>query len=548
MAVVQISRIQQRRGKKNSSTGFPQLASGEIGWAIDTQELYIGNGAVSEGSPYVGNTQILTEHVNILDFIGSYQYQRHNPIIQTGPVATNPIQRTLQEKLDDIVNVRDFGAIGDGITDDTAAIQRAIDQLFLNDSTKNNVTSRFILYFEPGIYIISDEIRIPPHTYLQGSGINSTVIELIDTSMSNSLMRTVDSNSIPGTYTPFDSMGYPQRPRNIVIQDMTLKTDLANTILLLDNADTCSFNRIAFMGTFVNGLTPTGDDLANQPVRQTGVWMRSASGIFRPDNVNFTDCVFNKTGFGVFSLGDSNNIGFIKCQFYQLFDGINLGGGVFGSVNLKVDLSYFDLVDRYGIWIKLGYGNTSSNNKYMLVGNDNQDYANASYAILRFDHDNNQSLNDYFERNTKLKDQSTFGLVPFYPNVQSGGLIVDPTNFVKTLEETPVLAIEFFRFPLISSSRYIIDYVINKRTLGGAIRTGRIYITVNMNTGTCAIDDEFDYIGDTTVENVVFSTALEDYNGDGTKETLVLKMYNPSGNGTGYVNYTYRTMSYFNSP
>ena len=54
MAVVQISRIQQRRGKKNSATGFPQLASGEIGWAIDSQELYIGNGSVSEGAPYVG--------------------------------------------------------------------------------------------------------------------------------------------------------------------------------------------------------------------------------------------------------------------------------------------------------------------------------------------------------------------------------------------------------------------------------------------------------------------------------------------------------------
>lgn len=62
MAIVSISRIQQRRGKANSGTGLPQLASGEIGWAIDTQELYIGNGAVSDGAPYVGNTRILTQH------------------------------------------------------------------------------------------------------------------------------------------------------------------------------------------------------------------------------------------------------------------------------------------------------------------------------------------------------------------------------------------------------------------------------------------------------------------------------------------------------
>ena len=59
MAVVQISRIQHRRGKANVS-GVPQLASGELGWAIDQQKLYIGNGSVSEGAPATGNSEILT--------------------------------------------------------------------------------------------------------------------------------------------------------------------------------------------------------------------------------------------------------------------------------------------------------------------------------------------------------------------------------------------------------------------------------------------------------------------------------------------------------
>jgi hypothetical protein len=61
MAIVSISRIQQRRGRKFSGTGLPQLASGELGWAIDSQELYIGNGSVAEGAPHVGNTRLLTE-------------------------------------------------------------------------------------------------------------------------------------------------------------------------------------------------------------------------------------------------------------------------------------------------------------------------------------------------------------------------------------------------------------------------------------------------------------------------------------------------------
>ena len=51
MAIVSISRIQIRRGKKNVGSGLPQLAGGEFGWAIDTQELFLGNASVAEGAP-----------------------------------------------------------------------------------------------------------------------------------------------------------------------------------------------------------------------------------------------------------------------------------------------------------------------------------------------------------------------------------------------------------------------------------------------------------------------------------------------------------------
>ena len=69
MPIVQISRIQHRRGKR---TDLPQLAAGELGWVVDDQRLYIGNGTVADGAPAVGNTEILTSGSNLFDLLTDY--------------------------------------------------------------------------------------------------------------------------------------------------------------------------------------------------------------------------------------------------------------------------------------------------------------------------------------------------------------------------------------------------------------------------------------------------------------------------------------------
>lgn len=65
MAIVQISQIKHRHGLEEN---LPQLATGELGWSVDTRKLYIGNGTLSEGAPEVGNTEILTEYSNIPNY------------------------------------------------------------------------------------------------------------------------------------------------------------------------------------------------------------------------------------------------------------------------------------------------------------------------------------------------------------------------------------------------------------------------------------------------------------------------------------------------
>jgi len=205
MAVVQISRIQVRRGRENQGSGLPQLASGEMAWSIDAQNLWIGNGSVAEGSPFVGNTKILTQNDlgsngNILDLI-SYQYKKNDYTIVTGVAGANyPFIRDIQTKFDEVeTSVKDFGALGNGITDDTAAIQLAINQIFLNSLNLSTISSRVVLKIPAGKYIISSTLYIPSYATLIGAGKEKTIIQFNNTqSTPGPVFQFVNDTAKPG--------------------------------------------------------------------------------------------------------------------------------------------------------------------------------------------------------------------------------------------------------------------------------------------------------------------------------------------------------------
>ena len=184
MAVYQISRIQIRRGQANQGTGLPQLASGEMAWAIDTQELYIGNGAVSEGAPAVGNTKILTSNdlssqAGLVNTI-FYSYKVLDTSIVTGTTVNAPVSRSLQARLDDDANLSNFLTTDDVVGNDyTIAIQRAINQLFLNAGhgyAYSTVANRIKLTLPAGTFNTSSTLYIPSYATIEGAGIDKTII------------------------------------------------------------------------------------------------------------------------------------------------------------------------------------------------------------------------------------------------------------------------------------------------------------------------------------------------------------------------------------
>jgi hypothetical protein len=59
MAVVEVAKIQFRSGLQEN---LPALDTGEPGWCVDTQRLFIGKGTLAEGAPETGVTEILTEY------------------------------------------------------------------------------------------------------------------------------------------------------------------------------------------------------------------------------------------------------------------------------------------------------------------------------------------------------------------------------------------------------------------------------------------------------------------------------------------------------
>ena len=160
MAIQQVSRITVRKGLAED---LPQpLAGAELGWTTDQRKLYIGNGALADGAPVVGNTEILTEFSDLFEYSSAYVYQgaAAGYVVQTGETSGSPVSQSLQSRLDSYAIVTDFGATGDGATDDTAAINRALFQLYC---VQSNPAIRRSLFFPAGEYIVTDTILIPPY-------------------------------------------------------------------------------------------------------------------------------------------------------------------------------------------------------------------------------------------------------------------------------------------------------------------------------------------------------------------------------------------------
>ena len=523
MPIVSISRIQHRRGKR---TDLPQLAAGELGWVIDEQRLFIGNGTVADGAPAVGNTEIVTAGASSFTTALNYVYKGY--LGESTPITTGSgvdFQRTLQQRLDDTVSVKAFGAVGDNSTDDTAAIQRALDELYSNIADQDDTRARRTLYFPAGTYIISSALTIPPYAHLVGEGPDKTIIS---NSGSNAVAVTEDDDG-----QVFGSIGNSgaTAPTQIQISNITFKNTTANGGVSIDNTTKIYFNNCKFQGTYASG----GADVS----ASKGVTVRSTTAL-PCANIYFNHCQFTAFARLVDMSMDVTNVRFNDCDFNTAYYGAIIGdewdssttnGMTIGPRDVQFIGSSWSTIGQQAIYVKpqqtveAPSRNIISNGNWYAstVGNNFEGVGSIrEVPIIQFDQDECTSAMDFFER-TDLRRSDGSSELNAAPELQGIGIT---TKAIKQaiLNDNQSSAATINEFPALAGKGISIKYKIVRGTLD---RTGELIISASTNG--VQYDDTFTESGSDV--GVELMAVLDDKDSTAGSETVALK-YTTTNSGT----------------
>jgi hypothetical protein len=365
------------------------LASAELGWSVDTRKLYIGNGTLTEGAPTEGVTEILTQHTPILSILKNYTFAGNagGYTTQTGSSYLNPVIRYLQDKLDEAVSVKDFGATGDGVTDDTAAINRAITQIYSASWIDIRPQTRRTIHFPAGTYkVTAGVILIPPWLRIVGDGIESSVIKQTDASQA-CLFQSTDSK-----YQTGSNLGQSSTISEFMsFENITLQTTADKDIVILDSVNNVRFLAVEFKGSLTS---PTTDG--------TYAAVKFKSFLSESNNIDFTNCNFINVRYA--ALGDATastkNVKFTNSYFSGLYKVSKLGDNSSTAVGWKFTNCTFASIANRAIDVQSGCaGMISIGNYYADVGNNFAGSGSPVANVLYFGSDGNYSIGDIFDRN-----------------------------------------------------------------------------------------------------------------------------------------------------
>lgn len=143
---------------------------------IDGSQTMVGNldlgGYKVINSATATNGSDLTNKTYVDDRVSSAVVAGNPTFLQNGAGA---VARSWSSKLKEVVSVKDFGAVGDGVADDTAAIQAAID--YAETKVISTYKSGATVFFPAGTYLVTSGLTVGTgNVGIAGDGISASVI------------------------------------------------------------------------------------------------------------------------------------------------------------------------------------------------------------------------------------------------------------------------------------------------------------------------------------------------------------------------------------
>ena len=522
MAVVQISKIQVRRGKKNSDSGVPQLSSAEFAWAVDSQELYIGNGSVAEGAPYVGNTKILTEHDNILELASSYQYAGSNPAISYA------VPRSLQSKLDEYVSVTDFGAVGDGSTDCVAAFETAFAELFRNADP----TFKKYLLVPNGDYLFTSDLKIPDSVILKGETQRGVVLNI----GANNVQLVTSSGLEIADFTS------DNRPQYIRIENLTVQRTIGQfTISGIANS---VFENVRFLGEYVLG--DTVPSLAAEPA---AVFWENLNDGTKVTDIKFEKCIFESNSVCVKASQSAvfdTYVYFSDCKFFVNDTSIYISGIAEQGNRWQIYDCEFEEIYNQAFRSTYGRGTMISRCEFKNVGNALNTADNPTDVMVYFGEQIGNVVSNCTSNRQQNAGVTTSEIKAAFAEVYNGSI----ASFVDKNYSTIRIIDSFTPVAVFSALNKftVINYCLK---LGNHSRFGTITLTVgddlagDEDTTNVSLTDNYSYsptlitsAGGALMTNFEFNATLKGNTGDSGIETILLSYKNPTATGqTGSISF-----------
>lgn len=250
------------------------------------------------------------------------------------------------------INVKWFGAKGDGVTDDTMAIQKAFDFGYKN----RNIN----IVLDKGIFVVTNTLFFPARCTLSGSGMNESVLRMYDIYnkplieiKENKESENTIATAVNSIYTRFTEFSLHGTNWNA-----NYASDIVNPLncgILVKSMVKVDFDRLTIRGFAGHGIF--FNEAYYLKINNINAEWNAISGLYVKDStsVHSVNCEFRFNGKGVYlehtyawsfvnPLIESNVLSFITPFTHDavIADSSSIGFAIKDSFNGQISGGYFE--------------------------------------------------------------------------------------------------------------------------------------------------------------------------------------------------------------